>query len=351
MKVSLIEFFVTADKTHIFVIDTQKSQSGPWCLTIEISEQEIHAAISLIWNFEKNPIVIQANTAHFQKVGAKLLRPVLDYLAPCDILYIVPHKDLHYLPFHAVEIDRIPLCEQTAVVYLPSASILQYCQVNNARRSNDSFSFNKILSLGVGIKNDTIENRRKFQQEAEYINNIFNSEKPYCLTGVKATKKNFNGYASGCDLIHIASHGYFDQQQPLNSGPVLAWGRQLANLDKAQIDNKFVLQANELSKLNLKVNLVVLNTCFSGMHEVQPGDELMGVVRALFVAGVPSMMLSLWEAHHDAAICFMKSFYTEIKAGTAKAIAYQKAQKHLREQPEFSEMKYWAPFILLGDWL
>ena len=128
MRVSLVEFFVTEFKTHIFVIDTQKADSAkePWHTTVAIREKEIQAAKTLIWGFGKSPLIIQQNLEHFQQIGARLLQPVIEYLDLCDILYIVPHKDLHYLPLHAVEINDRALCDRFAVVYLPNASVLRF---------------------------------------------------------------------------------------------------------------------------------------------------------------------------------------------------------------------------------
>ncbi|KAA3659991.1 MAG: CHAT domain-containing protein [Calditrichaeota bacterium] len=353
MNVSLIEFFITKNKTTIFVIDTQKpgSINEPWRISIDITEKEIRAAKALIWSFSKNPVVQQCSIDHFQQIGFRLLKPVLDYINPCDVLYIVPHKDLHYFPFYAVEIDGRTLCEQFAIIYLPNASLLQYCKANNAVRENENFLFNKILTLGVGVKEDSRVNQKKFKQEAESILEIFDTNSIDIYTGVNATKRRFIKKAEKYDLIHIASHGHFSSVAPLSSGLLLACGRNLPSLTALDNLSNHTLNADEFYRLKLKANLVVLNGCFTGRNDIRPGDELMGLTRGLFIAGVPTMMLSLWEAHHDAAICFMKCFYTELKKGYPKAIAYQAAQNHLRQQPGFSEIKYWAPFILLGDWL
>lgn len=353
MKVSLVEFFVTEDKTYIFAIDTQKPETAnePWCATVDVTEEEIRAAKTLIWSFGKSPIIVQRNIEHFQQIGTRLLHPAIEYLDPCDVLYIVPHKDLHYLPLHAIEIDGAPLCDQFAIVYLPNASLLKFCQANNAARKNKKFSFNHIFSMGVGAKEDSPKSRKKFIQEAEELLEIFDAKSADCFTGANATKKRFFANAANCDLIHIASHGHFDNTHPLGSGPLLAWGRRFPSLASTDSSGNYVLRADEFYQLKLNANLVVLSGCFTGRNDVRPGDELLGLARGLFVAGVPSMMLSLWEAHHDATIAFVKLFYQALSQGTPKALAYQTAQKQLKALTEFQELRYWAPYILVGDWL
>ena len=98
-------------------------------------------------------------------------------------------------------------------------------------------------------------------------------------------------------------------------------------------------------------NLVILSGCFTGMTRVKLGDELLGVSRGIFYSGVPSMILSLWETQQDASIEFIKNFFRELSNGTPKVFAFNNAQKQLINSSKYNELKYWAPFILLGDWL
>ena len=46
---------------------------------------------------------------------------------------------------------------------------------------------------------------------------------------------------------------------------------------------------------------------------------------------------------------FMKRFYQHLKEGTTASVAVHQSMKFLRECEEFSEMRYWAPFQLIGD--
>ena len=46
---------------------------------------------------------------------------------------------------------------------------------------------------------------------------------------------------------------------------------------------------------------------------------------------------------------FMKSFYQHLKEGKTASAAVQESMKFLRESKDYSEMKYWAPFQLIGD--
>jgi CHAT domain-containing protein len=353
MKVALIEFYIKEDQTFIFVINPHNPESGqkPHVITIDIGEQEIKALKTMIWSFGRASVIVERNLNLFQEIGTTIFKPVLNYLTNCDILYIVPHKNLHYLPFHALEIDDKALCDHFAIVYLPNASLLKYCQENNVLRRRKKYEYKQILSLGVGAREDTASVRNKFITEANQVAETLNPALSSCLTGIHATKAAFLENAPQSELIHIASHGFFDRNTPLGSGPLLAYGRRFPSLGELEDRDKFVLKAEEFYKLKLQANLVTMSGCFTGLSEVRGGDELLGLARGVFAAGVPSMIVSLWEAHHSATMRFMQIFYGELIKGTPKALALQTAQLELRKTPEYRHIKFWAPFILIGDWL
>lgn len=353
MKVALLEFFVTEGKILAFVIDPQKpySTSQPRLATIPIAEQQILALKSMIWSFGKASAIVARNLVLFQEIGKAILTPILEYLGTCEILYIVPHKALHYLPLHAVEINGKALCDHFAVVYLPSASLLHFCQLNNVLRKAQRGFQRRILTVGVGAKEDSPYIRKKFIRETEIVTQSFESATNISLTGVRATKKAFYENSAECDLIHIASHGFFDSVTPLGCGPLLAFGKRLPTLMTKTNNHQHILKAEEFFQFRFKANLVVFSGCFTGMSEVRPGDELLGLARGLFVSGVPSIVLCLWQAHHGATMLFIKSFYEQLCSGKSKALAFQTAQRHLRQHLRFQHLKYWAPFVLLGDWL
>lgn len=353
MQVALIEFFVTEQQTFVFVIDPRKPETKqePWVETIEIEESQISAGKNMIEKLARHPLITTPFIQQFQKVGQQLLTNALEYIGECDILYIIPHKELHYFPFHAIEINGQALCESYSIVYLPNASLLKFCQANNLLRKDKNYQYRQILTMGVGAKEDLPSIRKKYFLEIEKINQIFQDSQLFSFKGIKATKRQFLNYASESDLIHIASHGYFDNQHPLSSGPVLAFNNKLPSRFLQKDKQKYILEAQEFYQLRLKANLAVFSGCMTGMSDVRPGDELMGLVRGVLAAGIPSMILSLWEAHHQAAIDFMTKFYKELKQGHPKAIAFQKAQSQVRNNSETKELKYWASFILIGDWL
>ena len=79
------------------------------------------------------------------------------------------------------------------------------------------------------------------------------------------------------------------------------------------------------------------------------GKGVVGIAHAFLAAGARSVLVALWAIDDEATMVFMKSFYQYLKEGNTTSAAIQQSVKSLRESEKFSEMRYWAPFQLIGD--
>ena len=163
-------------------------------------------------------------------------------------------------------------------------------------------------------------------------------------------------------IFHIASHAYYlppeekEIENPLlRSGIVLAGAN---NPEDNQQDDGY-LTALEVTKLDLKgTQMVVISGCESGKGDIQSGEGVYGLKRAIAVAGARSSLLSLWKVDDAATAAFMESFYQRLKDGQGRADALLEIQKDFREKKitsgdpvkDWSEPYYWAAFQLSGDW-
>ena len=108
-----------------------------------------------------------------------------------------------------------------------------------------------------------------------------------------------------------------------------------------------ILTASELSNMNLShVDLVVLSACQSGKGYIN-GEGVFGLQRGFKVAGVRSLLMSLWKVNDRATSMLMSEFYRHLINGETKTSALAAAQRYVRSQPEFRNPRYWAGFILL----
>ena len=112
-----------------------------------------------------------------------------------------------------------------------------------------------------------------------------------------------------------------------------------------------LLQAYEVFEhVRLNADLVVLSACQTGLGREMRGEGLIGLTRAFLYAGANSVVVSLWEVSDASTAALMKEFYQELRKGTSKDVALQKAQMAVRGHPKWQHPFYWAPFILVGDW-
>ncbi|XP_044182151.1 tetratricopeptide repeat protein 28-like [Acropora millepora] len=177
------------------------------------------------------------------------------------------------------------------------------------------------------------------QEEVEMIASILNTR---ALTGREATKAEVIKRMSSVGLIHIAAHGN-ECTGEIALSPNLGW------TSKFPRGKDFILRMSDVQAANLRARLVVLSCCHSGRGRILKGEGVVGIARAFLAAGARSVLISLWAIDDEATMVFMKSFYQHLKEGKTASAAIHQAMKSLRKSEKFSEMRYWAPFQLIGD--
>ena len=73
------------------------------------------------------------------------------------------------------------------------------------------------------------------------------------------------------------------------------------------------LTAEEIFGLKMEVDLVTFSACETGVNEYRPGNELIGLTRALIYAGTPSVVVSLWAVDDLSTGLLMQHFYQQLK--------------------------------------
>ena len=177
------------------------------------------------------------------------------------------------------------------------------------------------------------------QEEVEMIASILYT---IPLTGREATKAEVIKRMSSVGLIHIAAHGN-ERTGEIALSPNPGWTSEFPQ----KKDN--ILKMSDVQTANLRARLVVLSCCHSGRGRILKGEGVVGIARAFLAAGARSVLISLWAIDDEATMVFMKSFYQHLKEGKTASAAVHQAMKSLRESERFSEMRYWAPFQLIGD--
>jgi len=178
--------------------------------------------------------------------------------------------------------------------------------------------------------------------------------------------KNLSGKSP--EILHMATHGFvIDTPQRAEGNKFVAstnvysqkdsymmWaGLMLAggnNIWQGKFDIKNVedgiLTADEISQLDLSnTKLVVLSACETAKGMIDPVDGVYGLQRAFKMAGVETIVMSLWKVQDDATSMLMTQFYTYLNDGTEKHQALWKAMKDVKDK--YKDPYYWAGFIML----
>jgi CHAT domain-containing protein len=154
--------------------------------------------------------------------------------------------------------------------------------------------------------------------------------------------------ADSKDVIHIATHGYFDSRKS-GRNPMVRSGLLLAGVTADNTGKKEdgILTAYEASNLDLKnTKLVVLSACETGLGEVKSGEGVYGLQRAFEVAGVDNILMSMWKVSDEATQELMIAFYDNLLSDKTVHEAFKAAQLKIRNK--YPETFYWGAFKLVG---
>ena len=158
------------------------------------------------------------------------------------------------------------------------------------------------------------------------------------ITGKNATKRNILAQLSSASVIHLATHGILDESQGLESAIVLANGNSTGRPDE-------LLTASEILNLKLSATLVVLSACNTGRGKIT-GDGVIGLSRSFMSAGVPSVVVSLWQVPDAPTSALMIAFYQNLLQKMDKAQALRQAM--LTTLKVYPNPQDWAGFMLVG---
>jgi len=117
-----------------------------------------------------------------------------------------------------------------------------------------------------------------------------------------------------------------------------------------------ILTAEEVAALNLEgVEWAVLSACDTGRGQIQDGEGVFGLRRAFQVAGVHTVIMSLWSVEDEATREWMQSLYeARLREGLTTADAVRQASlemlKARRAKRVSTHPFYWAAFVAAGDW-
>ncbi len=324
----VLEYFQAGDELVLFVFDRGRltgHRLGPITRVNELVDR-------LRFQFSKfglgdeyvrahGPGLLSHTSELLAELYNTLIDPVADELVAAQQLIVVPHGSLHYLPFHAlVDPAGAPLVDRIEIAYAPSAGVLASCYERPAPPEGPG------RRLLIGVPSEATP---QVQGEVETLATLFGDANVF--SGDSATERAFRHHAPEADIIHLASHAVFREDNPLFSA--------------IQLSDSW-LSLYDLYTLRLHASLVTLSACETGVSQVLGGDELVGLARGFFQAGTASVVVSLWAVNDASTALLMQHFYTWLDRGKSPAAAMRAAQHEVRRV--YPHPYYWAPFLVIG---
>ena len=320
----LIEFWTDPAQTVVWIIGRETVTS----FAIGLGEEEVFQKVGDARHAIET--LSPAAKARCRELYDQLFAPLETGLGSSINLGFLPHGPLHLLPFQAL-VDRKgkSLAERFSIFYYPSANVFFLNHKKQSLPGND------LLAMALGnLQIGNFPGLPGTLKELQMIAASWPGAKLF--TDEHATESAFKKQAPNCQFIHLATHGFFNEDQPAFSF--------LLFMPDASNDGQ--LTVSEIYSLSLNAKLVTLSACQTGLGKLTSGDELTGLTRAFLYAGSRSVVASLWSVADEPTATLMVDFYSNLKnhpLPEALAMAERTVMK------KWPEPFYWAPFQLYGN--
>lgn len=261
-------------------------------------------------------------SAYYKAVASDLVPPsLLNEALAAESLIIIPHGQLHLLPWAGLIHEERRLFEQLPVGILPNLSILP--------KVSEPVTPQQVALVGVqtfsGLKN--LKDLPSVNDEIEDIRSIYQAadvEIQGPLMNETATEAAFWEMAGGINgddnILHMSCHGTMVPLEPMSSGLLL-------------FDSK--VDAAEVARVRLPFTEVVLSACSTGWRPTQvqdvvlDADEILGIPGGFLESGASAVLVSIPRAEGQAARTLTAYYHERRVAGDSPLHAFRGAQDKL----------------------
>ena len=338
---SLVEYLTTDSTTIAFVI----TKRGLTSVDLHVSR---HALATLVDFARANlarpgdPAARSLWRAPLRRLYEELVAPLESQLQGVHRLTIVPHGELHYLPFAALVIPGTRgsdgareqfLVERYVLAYTPSVSVWLNRSAPRADSAGD-----RVLAFApqAGVLPGS-------REEVAAIGRVYGA-RATVLTGAAASERAFRLAAPNAAIIHLATNGVLNKRNPLFSFVELAPG----NGEDGR------LEVREALGMSLHARLLVLSACQTAISsgalgDVPTGEDWVGLVQAFLIAGASNVMGTLWPVEDRATARLSEGFYRALSTGLPEPEALAVAQRAALRDGATSHPFYWAAFAIFAQ--
>ncbi|MEM7648301.1 MAG: CHAT domain-containing tetratricopeptide repeat protein, partial [Cyanobacteria bacterium P01_A01_bin.70] len=270
-----------------------------------------------------------------QQLHDLLIAPIAELLPtdPNDLVIFVPQEHLFLVPFAALQDEQgTYLIEQHTVAITPSIQVLELTS-NRAAPANAPATNALIVGNPTPMPGSFVP-LPNAETEAATVADLLSATP---LLRGDATEAEVKAALAEADIIHLATHGEFNSTQPLQGALALAPDAQ----------NDGFLTAAEILEQPLQASLAILSACDTGRGRIT-GDGVIGLSRSFMAAGVPQVVVSLWQVPDQQTADLMIDFHTErLKQGNTPQALREAMLSAIATYP--NDPALWAAFVQVGN--
>lgn len=301
-------------------------------VAVSVSGPEVEQRVRIFRNAleDRDPL---RYLQHAQSLYTWLITPLNADLAASQIqtIVFVPDGALRLLPWAALHDGRRFLIEKYALAITPSLTLTAPRPLVHDRV--------RVLAAGMGSAVEGFPPLPRVQEELRGIQRLYGGtlllDQDFSPESLDRTLRE-----GRFTVVHIASHGHF---APDAAQSFLVTAQGTLTMERlAQVVGRLRFRAEPLE-------LLTLSAC-----ETARGDDraALGLAGVAIQAGARSALATLWLVADEAAAVLMHKFYQHLHdPGMSRARALQQAQLTLLKHPQYAEPFFWAPFLLINNWL
>jgi CHAT domain-containing protein/tetratricopeptide (TPR) repeat protein len=222
------------------------------------------------------------------------------------------------------------------------------------------------------------------QQIARVWRSAIGSAEDVCvLSGPAAREEAFVRYAPGSRVLHLATHGFFldagcaerlpgtravgglaptrpaakgGTVRPTGGISALALAGANRRSRTTANDADGILLAEEVAAMRLNgVEWAVLSACDTGIGALVAGEGVLGLRRAFQLAGVRTVIMTLWPVDDQSTTELMRQLYQArfvegLTSDRAMRAASLRVLRARRAAGRSTHPFFWAAFLAAGDW-
>ncbi|GAB4173304.1 MAG: hypothetical protein Fur006_02510 [Coleofasciculaceae cyanobacterium] len=270
----------------------------------------------------------------FQQIYDWLIRPAETQLAASGVktLVFVLDGSLRNLPMAALHDGKQYLVEKYSIALNPGLQLLEARSLLRQQL--------KALTGGLTESREGFAALPGVESELSQISSELRAE---ILLNREFTKKALETRINEAPfpIIHLATHAQFSSK--VENTFLLTWDGRINVKDFDRL-----LRTRERQTTN-PIELLVLSAC-----QTATGDKraTLGLAGLAVRSGARSTLATLWSVWDESTAEFMAEFYRELtQTQVSKAEALRQAQLLLLKNPKYEHPYFWAPFVLVGNWL